>query len=638
MTCAATLDAPNPTQAKLEADLLPLAMGALGVVYGDIGTSPLYALRESFHHGLGLEPTTGNVLGVLSLVLWSLVLVVCLKYLAFVVRADHHGEGGILALTAIVRESPAREAAGFGFLMVLGLFGTALLFGDGMITPAISVLSAVEGLAVATPFFEPWILPITVGILAGLFAAQSHGTEKVGRVFGPIMVVWFLALGGLGVVQIVQEPRVLTCLSPWQALEFFGRNGWTGFLVLGSVFLVVTGGEALYADMGHFGVRPIRLAWFTFVFPALMLNYLGQGALMMRQPDAIENPFFRMVPAWGLFPMVLLATAATVIASQALISGVFSLTMQAVQFGFLPRLKVQHTSDLQIGQIYVPFVNWSLMLACIGLVAGFGSSSNLAAAYGVAVTATMLITTLLFFYLARYAWGWSVVRAGLLCGLFLGIEVGFLGGNLLKIAHGGWFPLVVGMAFYLVMSTWRRGRAALARSLAELAIPWEGFLEGLKSKPPTRVAGTAIYLSGNPRNVPVALLSNLRHNHVVHQRVIVVKVETADRPSVPVSERVSVKKKDVWLFEVHLRFGYKQGHDVPAALKDLVLPDGPIRLQECTYFLGRETVVPGRAGGSGMAWWRERLFAVLSRNARNATYFFGLPPGRVFEVGNQLQL
>lgn len=426
MTCAATLDVPNPSQAKLGGDLLPLALGALGVVYGDIGTSPLYALRESFHHGLGLEPTTGNVLGVLSLVLWSLVLVVCLKYLAFVVRADHHGEGGILALTAIVRESPAREAAGFGFLMVLGLFGTALLFGDGMITPAISVLSAVEGLAVATPFFEPWILPITVGILAGLFAAQSHGTEKVGRVFGPIMVVWFLALGGLGVVQIVQEPRVLTCLSPWHALEFFGRNGWTGFLVLGSVFLVVTGGEALYADMGHFGVRPIRLAWFTFVFPALMLNYLGQGALMMRQPDAIENPFFRMVPAWGLLPMVLLATAATVIASQALISGVFSLTMQAVQFGFLPRLKVQHTSDLQIGQIYVPFVNWSLMLACIGLVAGFGSSSNLAAAYGVAVTATMLITTLLFFYLARYAWGWSVVRAGFLCGLFLGIEAGFL--------------------------------------------------------------------------------------------------------------------------------------------------------------------------------------------------------------------
>jgi len=629
---------PQPVRRETRGKSSSDGPGALGVVYGDIGTSPLYALRESFHHGLGLEPTTTNVLGVLSLVLWSLILVVCLKYLAFVVRADHHGEGGILALTAIVSESPAREVAGFGFLMVLGLFGTALLFGDGMITPAISVLSAVEGLAVATPLFEPWILPITVGILAALFAVQRHGTEKVGRVFGPVMVVWFLALGGLGIVQIAQEPRVLSSLSPWQALEFFGRNGWTGFLVLGSVFLVVTGGEALYADMGHFGVRPIRQAWFTFVFPALMLNYLGQGALMIRHPDAIENPFFRMVPAWGLFPMVLLATAATVIASQALISGVFSLTMQAVQFGFLPRLKVQHTSDLQVGQIYVPFVNWALMLACIGLVVGFGSSSNLAAAYGVAVTATMLITTLLFFYLARYAWGWSVVRAGLLCGLFLGIEAGFLGGNLLKIAHGGWFPLVVGMAFYLVMSTWRRGRTALARSLSKLAVPWKEFLESLRWKPPTRVAGTAIYLSGNPLDVPVALLSNLRHNHVVHERVIVVRVDTADRPHVPVPERVLVKRKEVWLFEVHLRFGYKDGHDVPAALKDLRLPDGPVRLQECTYFLGRETVIPGRSRASGMPWWRERLFAFLSRNARNATYFFGLPPGRVFEVGNQLEL
>lgn len=638
MTCAATLEGPHPGASKVGADLLPLALGALGVVYGDIGTSPLYALRESFHHGLGLESTVTNVLGVLSLVLWSLVLVVCLKYLAFVVNADHHGEGGILALTALVRESAAREVAGFGFLMVLGLFGTALLFGDGMITPAISVLSAVEGLAVATPLFEPWILPITVAILAALFAAQSHGTEKVGKVFGPVMVLWFLALGSLGIVQIVQEPRVLACLSPWQALEFFGRNGWTGFLVLGSVFLVVTGGEALYADMGHFGVRPIRLAWFTFVFPALTLNYLGQGALLIRQPAAIDNPFFHMVPAWGLLPMVILATAATVIASQALISGVFSLTMQAVQFGFLPRLKVQHTSDMQIGQIYVPFVNWSLMLACIGLVAGFRTSSNLAAAYGVAVTATMLITTVLFYFLTRYGWGWSLARSASLCGLLFGIEIGFLGGNLLKVAHGGWFPLAVGVAFYLVMSTWRRGRAALARSLANLAIPWDGFLARLESDPPIRVSGTAIYLSGNPQDVPVAMLSNLRHNHIVHERVILVRVDTADRPHVCASQRGVVKMKADWLLEVVLCFGYKDEHDVPRALKALDLADAPLHLQECTYFLGRETVIPGRSGGSGMAWWRRRLFAVLSRNARNATYFFGLPPARVFEVGNQLEL
>jgi len=637
MNCAALLDAPRPRESA-PPSWWPLALGALGVVFGDIGTSPLYSLKESFSRALGLEPTAANVMGVLSLVLWSLFLVVCVKYLLFIVRADHHGEGGILALASLVRESRASSARGFGVLMVLGLFGTALLYGDGMITPAISVLSAVEGLNVATTFFEPYILPITVGVLVALFSAQSHGTEKVGRVFGPVMVAWFLALALLGLGQIVQEPSVLACLSPWQGVELFARNGWTGFLVLGSVFLAVTGGEALYADMGHFGVAPIRWAWSIFVFPSLLLNYLGQGALLIRDPSAAENPFFRMVPTWGVYPMVLLATAATVIASQALISGAFSLTMQAVQFGFLPRLKVDHTSDRQVGQIYVPFVNWALMLACVGLVLGFGSSSNLAAAYGVAVTATMLITTLLFFYLARYVWDWSLWRAGLLCGLFLAVEAGFLGANLLKIAHGGWFPLLVGAGFYLVMSTWRKGRQALGRWMVRQSPSWPGFLDGLRARPIARVSGTAVFLSGNSDLVPVALVSNLRHNRVLHERVLLLRVDTADRPHVPAAEQVDIQPVGAGFHRVTLRFGYLDLHDVPGALRTLALPGGGVVNWECTYFLGRETVLPSRAGHSGMAWWRERLFAVLCRNARNATSFFGLPPERVFEVGNQVEI
>ncbi len=637
MSCAALLDAPRPRDSA-PPSLWPLALGALGVVFGDIGTSPLYSLKESFSRALGLEPTAANVMGVLSLVLWSLFLVVCVKYLLFIVRADHHGEGGILALASLVRESRARSARGFGLLMVLGLFGTALLYGDGMITPAISVLSAVEGLNVATTFFEPYILPITVGVLVALFSAQRHGTEKVGRVFGPVMVAWFLALAVLGLLQIVREPSVLACLAPWQGLELFARNGWTGFLVLGSVFLAVTGGEALYADMGHFGVAPIRWAWAIFVFPSLLLNYLGQGALLIRDPSAAENPFFRMVPTWGVYPMVLLATAATVIASQALISGAFSLTMQAVQFGFLPRLKVDHTSDRQVGQIYVPFVNWALMLACVGLVLGFGSSTHLAAAYGVAVTATMLITTLLFFYLARYVWDWSLVHTGLVCGVFLVVEAGFLGANLLKVAHGGWFPLLVGVGFYLVMSTWRKGRQALGRWMVRQSPPWPGFLDGLRARSIARVPGTAVFLSGNPDLVPVALVSNLRHNQVIHERVLLLRVDTADRPHVPAAERAEVWPVGAGFQRVTLRFGYLDIHDVPGALRALALPGGPVVPWECTYFLGRETVLPSRAGHSGMAWWRERLFAVLCRNARNATSFFGLPPERVFEVGNRVEI
>ena len=619
-------------------DLLPLALGALGVVYGDIGTSPLYALKESFQRALGLQPTPANVLGVLSLTLWALVLVVCVKYLAFVVRADHHREGGILALTALVGESRARKIRGRAVLITLGLFGTALLYGDGMITPAISVLSAVEGLAVATPVFEPYLVPLTVGVLVALFAVQHLGTERVGRVFGPVMVAWFAVMAVLGLSQVAREPRVLECLLPWQGLEFFARNGWTGFLVLGSVFLAVTGAEALYADMGHFGIPPIRLAWYSCVFPALLLNYLGQGALLMQDPSAVGNPFFRMVPGWGIYPVVLLATAATVVASQALISGVFSLTMQAIQFGFLPRMRVDHTSERLKGQIYVPLVNWGLMAACAGLVLGFQSSSRLAAAYGVAVTGTMLITTLLFLYFARYGWGWSLLRVAPLGGLFLGVETGFLGANLLEIGHGGWLPILAGALFYVVMSTWRDGRALLARSAAGEAETWPEFLARLAADPPYRVPGTAVFLSGNVGVVPIALLNNLRHNHVIHERVILVRVETANRPHVPPEERSRVDLEAPWLSRVLLRFGYKDRHDVPRALGTLDLPGGAFQPEACTYFLGRETVVTRPARHGRMAWWRERLFALLNRNARNATHFFRLPPQQVFEVGHQIEL
>jgi KUP system potassium uptake protein len=624
---------------KKPSRLMVLALGALGVVYGDIGTSPLYAVRESFapHHGIAVSPE--NILGVLSLICWSLILVICIKYLIFVVRADHFGEGGIMALGALVGRSRARRSRFYPVLVLLGLFGTALLYGDGMITPSISVLSAVEGLSVATPLFDPYILPITVAILTGLFWVQSGGTEKVARVFGPITLLWFFMLAAFGLYHIAREPGVLACLLPHHGLEFFLRNGWAAFLALGSVFLVVTGGEALYADMGHFGRSPIRLAWFTLVFPALLINYLGQGALLMRDPAAVSHPFYKMVPSPELLiPAVILATAATVIASQALISGAFSLTLQAMQLGYLPRMKVEYTSPHEKGQIYVPLVNWGLMLACIALVLGFRSSSNLAAAYGIAVTATMVITTVLFYTLLRSAWGWSRARAGSLCAVFLVVELAFFAANVLKIAHGGWFPLVVGAAIYLVMATWKSGRSALSKALIARTMPLDALLEQMKSKPPTRVPGLAVYMYGNVRGTPPALLSNLRHNKVLHETVLIVAVETLDQPYVPSEERARVTARGEHFYRVALRFGYMETPDVPTALGETRLEGRPINLSKASFFLGRETVRARPWLKSGMAHWREKLFCFLSRNAQDATAFYRIPPDKVVELGTQVEI
>jgi KUP system potassium uptake protein len=612
-----------------------LSLAALGIVYGDIGTSPLYALRESFLPEHGVAPSAANVLGVLSMITWALLLVISVKYLVFIVRADNRGEGGILALTSLITPTHALRRGRWG-LIVLGLFGTALLYGDGMITPAISVLSAVEGLGIVTPAFEPFILPITIVILTLLFLVQRRGTGSVGRVFGPLTLLWFLTLAALGVWNLLQEPRVLAALSPVHAVHFFLANGWHAVLVLGSVFLVVTGGEALYADMGHFGRRPIRLAWFVVVLPALLLNYYGQGALVMRDPTAIANPFYRMAPTWALLPVVIVATMATVIASQALISGAFSLTLQAVQLGYSPRVRIEHTSARERGQIYVPAVNWLLMVSCIGLVLGFRSSTALAAAYGVAVTATMTITTVLFYFVARERWAWSRPVALAVTGGFLAIDVAFLGANLIKIPNGGWFPLVVGAVVFTLLATWKRGRQILSKRLRDSAPEREGFLASLLAHPPVRVPGTAVFMYGSAKQTPPALLHNLKHNKVLHQRVVFLVVRTEEVPWVPLAERVAIADLGHDMWQVDLRYGFMEDVDIPVALASIRHERLVFKPLETTYFLGRETVIA--SGHPGMALWRERLFALLSRNAQTATAYFRLPPNRVVELGAQVEI
>ncbi|HEU5050819.1 MAG TPA: potassium transporter Kup [Gemmatimonadales bacterium] len=613
-----------------------LSLAALGIVYGDIGTSPLYAVRESFLPAHGIAVTGANVLGVLSLIFWSLVLVISVKYLGFILRADNRGEGGIMALASLATPMGVGSPGGRPILIGLGLFGTALLYGDGAITPAISVLSAVEGLGVATPLFEPYIIPITVGILVVLFMHQRHGTAGIGTVFGPVTLLWFATIAALGASQIIREPVVLEAASPHHAVRFFLANGRHGLVVLGSVFLVVTGGEALYADMGHFGRRPIRLAWFAVVLPALLINYFGQGALLMRNPEAVANPFYRMAPEWALYPVVAIATAATVIASQALISGAFSLTMHAVQLGYIPRVTIEHTSARERGQIYIPAINWLLMLACIGLVLGFRSSSNLAAAYGVAVTTTMVITTLLFFVVARERWRWSTPVAVVIAGFFLVIDLAFWGSNLIKIPHGGWFPLVVSGLMFTLMTTWRRGRQVLADRIGSGLMPIGSFLRSLAQSEIQRVRGTAVFMYGNPEATPPALLHNLKHNQVLHQRVVLLIVETAERPHVPPEARAAVDDLGAGFFRVFLRYGFMEEPDVPAALAAL----GPAGLEfkpaETTYFLGRETLI--RSGRKAMSGWRAALFVVMARNARTASSFFRLPPNRVVELGAQIEL
>ena len=612
-----------------------LALTALGVVYGDIGTSPLYAVRESFHF-YGLHPTPGNVLGVLSLIFWSLVLVISVKYAVFVLRADNRGEGGILALTALVTPVRASRRGGRWILVILGLFGTALLYGDGMITPVISILGALEGLEVATPFFKPYILPLAIGILAALFLMQRRGTAGVGKIFGPVTLVWFAMLAVLGIGWIVREPRVLLAVDPLNALRFFAENGTRAFLVLGSVFLVVTGGEALYADLGHFGRRPIRLAWFTIVLPALLLNYFGQGALLLRRPDAVENPFYNMGPGWFIYPQVIVATMAAVIASQALITGAFSLTMQAVQLGYLPRVEIRHTSERERGQIYIPSVNWILLASCIGLVLGFRSSSAVAAAYGVAVTTTMVVTTLLMAALMRERWKWGALPLAAFGLFFLAVDLAFWSANIIKIPRGGWFPLVVGAAVFILMTTWKTGRQHLARRMAESTLPWDFFVRDMIMTPPHRVPGTAVFMYGNPEGTPPALLHSLKHYQVLHEQVVLLAIETEEVPHVRPAERSTADDLGHGFFRVVLHYGFMEEPNVPDALKDIRMDGLDLSPMRTTFFLGRETLIPSKR--EGMATWREHIFAVMSRNARTATSFFSLPPNRVVELGTQIEL
>lgn len=617
--------------------LLILSLTAVGIVYGDIGTSPIYALRESFHESYGIEAVAPNILGVLSLIFWSLILVISVKYLGFVLRADNRGEGGIIALTALVwppgQEDTTRRRKALG---LVGLFGAALLYGDSMITPAISVLSAIEGLEVVTPVLQPYVIPITIGILLGLFAFQSRGTAGVGAIFGPVTLVWFLVLAVLGVTHIVQNPAVFRALNPWYGVSFFSANGFGGVLVLGSVFLVVTGGEALYADLGHFGTKPIRLTWFVLVLPALVLNYFGQGALVLETPEAIRQPFFSMVPDWGLIPLVILTTAATVIASQAVISGAFSLSRQAVQLGYLPRLTIEHTSETRIGQIYIPSVNVVLMVACIGLVLGFRTSSGLAAAYGVAVTTDMVFTTLLFGVVIYTRWGWSWLLASMLIALFLVVDLGFWVANLPKIPAGGWFPLVVALGMFTVMTTWRTGRRILADHMREGLVPMDAFVASIAEGPPLRVPGTAIYMDSNTEGTPHALLHNLKHNKVLHERVVVLTVLTLETPYVEDADRVDVESigEDMW--RVLLRYGFSEDPDVPAALRGVTLNGEPVEPYEVSYFLGRERLIPSER--PGMAMWREKLFVLMSRNTTGATRYFRIPTGQVVELGTQLKI
>ena len=614
--------------------LLPLTLTTLGVVYGDIGTSPLYAMRECFFGSHSVPPTEANVLGVLSLIIYSLLLVISVKYIAIVMRADNQGEGGILALTALLPRKG--EASTWPLLVLLGIFGAALLYGDGMITPAITVLGAVEGLKLATPFFEPYVVPVAVAILVVVFGIQKHGTHRVGGLFGPIMVLWFVVIAALGVSWLIQAPMVLTSVDPRHAFAFFREHGWHGFAVLGAVFLVVTGGEALYADMGHFGKKPIRLAWFALVLPALLLNYFGQGALLLRDPKAAEQPFFLMAPDWALLPLVAIATMAAIIASQALISGAFSLTRQAIQLGYCPRLDIEHTSSHEIGQVYVPQVNWALMVSTIVIVIGFGSSSALAAAYGIAVTLTMVITAVLLHVVATERWGWPRPVAFAVTGLFLSIDLAFFGANALKILHGGWLPLVIGAFLFTLMTTWKTGRQIVAERLTARAEPLELFMARIARMPVARVPGTAVFMTGQPLGTPPALAHNLQYNKVLHEHVITLMIKTEPVPHVPDDRRIEVRSLGAGVFDVVVRYGFMEDPDVPEALDaarqlGLLLDEDDI-----TFFLGRETLIVTRR--PGMATWRERLFTLMARNAVRATAFFRLPPERVVELGVQVEM
>ncbi|WP_179404643.1 potassium transporter Kup [Burkholderia guangdongensis] len=617
--------------------LQALAIAAIGVVFGDIGTSPLYSLREAFSPAHGIPLTQHSILGVTSLLFWAIVMVVGVKYLLFVMRADNSGEGGVLALMALALRPFDSRSKFAGALMALGIFGACMFYGDAVITPAISVLSAVEGLELAAPKMAELVMPITIVILIALFWIQRHGTATVGKLFGPIMVVWFVVLAVLGVYHIAQVPTIVQAINPYYAVSFMAAHLLQAYVVLGSVVLVLTGAEALYADMGHFGAKPIRLAAYVLVIPSLVLNYFGQGALLIANPKAIENPFFLLAPDWGLLPLVVLSTVATVIASQAVISGAYSLTSQAIQLGYVPRMKVLHTSELAIGQIYVPVVNWLLLFVILCIVLGFKSSDALGAAYGIAVTATMVITTVLACVVMVKVWNWNKLMVGAVITVFMAIDLGFFGANLLKVAQGGWLPLGIGALLFFLLMTWYKGRHIVKERTAADGIPLEPFLQGLLAHPPHRVSGTAIYLTGNDTLVPVSLLHNLKHNKVLHERTIFMTFVTRDIPYVRDDQRMAVRDVGSGLYVVKAQYGFNETPDVKAVLEEFGRThDMTFELMDTSFFLARETVVPTQL--PGMSIWRERVFAWMHQNAAKPTDFFEIPANRVVELGTKIEI
>ena len=629
----------HSSHAPSGAKLARLTVGAIGVVYGDIGTSPLYTLKTCLTAHGNLPINAPNILGILSLIFWAIMVVVSAKYVIVIMRADNRGEGGILALMALALRDVTPRSRKAYILMGLGIFGASLFYGDGIITPAISVLSAFEGISVISHTLDPYILPLTIAVIIGLFAIQSHGTASVGKLFGPIMVFWFFVLAVMGVNSILKAPEVLAAINPMHAVNFMVAYPWRGFVVMGAVVLSVTGGEALYADMGHFGMKSIRIAWFSLVLPSLALCYFGQGALLLHNPAAIKNPFFLLAPQWALAPLVVLAAAATVIASQAVISGAFSMTNQAIQLGYCPRMDIDHTSDQEIGQIYVPQINWFLLVAVIVLVLTFRTSDNLAAAYGLSVCGTMVMTTLLAFnVLARKA------RRGLRVGMwvvllaFLIVDLLFLSSNMLKLPDGGWFPLVIGMIAFTFMTTWKRGRVLLSERLREGELPLQGFVESLESSPPQRVEGTAIFMTTSMDSVPHALLHNLKHNKVLHESVVFLTIRTADIPFVAKRERVVVRKLGESFYQVISTYGFKEEPSVPGILKQVeeLQPALDFDPMQTSFFLSRETIVEGKY--PAMTWWRRKLFSLMTRNATRATNYFRIPPNRVVEMGMQVEL
>ncbi|MEX2182386.1 MAG: potassium transporter Kup [Gemmatimonadaceae bacterium] len=627
----------NPTGKRLAV----LTLGALGVVYGDIGTSPLYALRECFSPKYGIAPTPQNVYGILSLIFWALVLVVTVKYIVFILRADNRGEGGILAMLALILQKEATAKSRRFLLISLGLLGAALLYGDGMITPAISVLSAMEGLTVVSENFSFLVVPLSIVILVGLFLGQRFGTARVGQIFGPVTLLWFVTLAVLGIREIVQAPAILGAANPWHAVQFFIANGKAAFLVIGAVVLVVTGAEALYADMGHFGRRPIRLAWIALVLPALVINYFGQGALILRDAAAVANPFFLLAPRALLYPLIALATVATVIASQAMISGAFSITQQCIQLGYSPRMTITHTSARQFGQIYIPEINNALMVGCLLMVLGFRSSEALGAAYGIAVTGTFVLATILYFVIALRRWQWPAWKAGIFFGFFIVVDLTLFGASALKFIHGGWVPIVIAVAIFTLMTTWKRGRAILSERIQDISLPLDTFLDDIGDRRVTRVPGTAVFMTSEHYGVPVVLLHHLKHNKVLHETVILLSIRAAEIPETNRAERVVIEALNHGFFRVIATYGFMESPDVKEVLQRCRDHGIAARPLDTSYYLGREQLIPRRGPwkkhGMSMNIARKKLYAVMARNARSATQYFQLPPNRVVELGTQIE-